>query len=68
MTMPQVDGKETFLAIRSVNPEVKTIIMSGYAENEIRQRFDENEGPIAFLQKPFSAKKLINIIRAILGS
>ncbi len=67
MMMPQINGKDAFFAIHEINKDVKTILMSGYAEGEIQKQFTDI-APTGFLQKPFSAKKLINTIRGVLAS
>jgi signal transduction histidine kinase len=67
MMMPQMNGKDAFFAIHEMDKNVKTILMSGYAEDEIQKQFT-GIAPTGFLQKPFSAKKLINTIRSVLGN
>lgn len=64
MMMPKMDGKETFSKLCDIHKNVKVILMSGYQEAEVRGRFEENK-PTGFLQKPFSARKLISLIRKI---
>ncbi|MBZ5631430.1 MAG: PAS domain S-box protein [Acidobacteriia bacterium] len=56
LIMPGMSGAELAAHICSVNPDVKTIYMSGYMD---RSKYVENLGPDAvFLQKPFSLKTL----------
>jgi two-component system cell cycle sensor histidine kinase/response regulator CckA len=67
MMMPHMDGKETFDELFKINSEVKTILMSGYAEAEVKGRFVDRK-PLAFLQKPFSAKRLIQTLKELTDS
>jgi PAS domain S-box-containing protein len=52
MTMPHMDGEETFREIRQLRPDVKVLLASGYNEHEAAQRFAEM-GAAAFMQKPY---------------
>ncbi|MDX8388311.1 MAG: PAS domain S-box protein [Ghiorsea sp.] len=52
MTMPGMNGKECFEALQKINPEVKVILISGYAEEEVMKGF-ENGGVAGFIKKPF---------------
>ena len=36
LTMPHMDGEEAFRELRQINPEVKTILCSGYNMQEVR--------------------------------
>jgi len=64
MMMPKMDGKETFEALYKIDASVKTILMTGFAEEDVKGRFI-NPRPLAFLQKPFGAKSLVNILKEI---
>lgn len=57
LTMPEFDGKATFQALRQIDPNVRVILMSGYNEQYISHRF-ENEGLAGFLAKPFMIEDL----------
>ena len=43
------------------------ILMSGYTELEMSQRF-AGSPPAAFLQKPFALEQLSRVLAAVLGS
>ncbi len=64
MMMPRMDGKETFEALYQIDNNVKTILMTGYAEDDVKGRFVTPK-PRAFLQKPFGARALINKLKEI---
>lgn len=65
--MPGIGGGEVFDAIKSVNPDAKIILSSGYSMDgqvsEIMER-----GSCGFIQKPFSLKDLGMNIKKIMDS
>ena len=67
MMMPHMDGKETFDKLITRYPNTRVILMSGYQESEVRQQFGETV-PSGFLQKPFTAKKLLGLVRQLMES
>jgi signal transduction histidine kinase/ActR/RegA family two-component response regulator len=65
MTMPVMSGEETFRHLRTIRPEVKVILSSGYNEIETTRRFNAT-GLAGFLQKPYTGARLAEIMRSIL--
>lgn len=64
LIMPKRDGMTVFTEVREVNPNVKVIFSSGYAEGaEITQL--RQQGAVEFIQKPFREEQLINKIRNV---
>lgn len=62
MVMPEINGKDTFIALRKINPEVIVFLSSGYSLNGEAQKILD-EGIKAFIQKPYrwiELSKLIN--------
>ncbi len=57
LTMPHLDGRSAVQIIHERFPELPVLLMSGYSER-IAHGFFENEGPMAFIQKPFSVQAL----------
>ena len=57
MTMPEMNGEETFREIRRIRADVPVILSSGYNEIEATRRFTA-KGLAGFLQKPFTPKEL----------
>ncbi len=53
LTMPRMDGREAFQAMRQVHPGVRVILSSGYNEQESIQPF-LGKGLAGFLQKPYT--------------
>lgn len=57
LTMPRMDGEETFREIRRVREDACVILMSGFNEQEAAARFI-GKGLAGFVQKPFSPEEL----------
>ena len=66
LTMPGLNGEETFRELRNASPALKVILMSGYNEQEVTRLF-VGRGLAAFLQKPFRVEELDRAIRVVLG-
>ncbi|MCG6926116.1 MAG: PAS domain-containing protein [Acidobacteria bacterium] len=66
MTMPRMDGEETFRELRRLDPDVRVILMSGYNEQDTTSRF-VGKRLAGFLQKPFTLQDLEARLRAALG-
>lgn len=66
MTMPLMTGEETFRQLKTINPDVKVILSSGYNEVEAIRRFT-GKGLAGFIQKPYTSSQLAKKIKSILG-
>lgn len=66
LTMPEMDGEETFRQLRVIDPAVKVLLMSGFNEQEAVHRF-VGKGLAGFVQKPFSVETLSTQLRRVLG-
>jgi len=65
MIMPDMGGNEVFERIKKINPQVKTLLSSGYSmDGEATEALDQ--GCNGFIQKPFNISKLSLKIREIL--
>jgi CheY-like chemotaxis protein len=65
LTMPRMDGSETFRRIRQVDPAARVVLMSGYNTQNITGMFGDN-APNGFVQKPFRVLELETAVRAVL--
>jgi PAS domain S-box-containing protein len=63
LTMPHLDGEQTFRELRRLNPDIKVIMSSGYNENEVTQKF-VGKGLAGFIQKPYTLSSLATVIQA----
>jgi len=61
LTMPRMNGADCFDALRAINPDIRVIISSGYAENEAIEQLSDATG-VAFIQKPYSRARLAQIL------
>ncbi|HIG29975.1 MAG TPA: response regulator [Verrucomicrobiales bacterium] len=66
LTMPHMDGEQTFREMRRLCPKIKIILCSGYNEQETTQRF-MGKGLAGFLQKPYTIAELREMLREVLG-
>jgi CheY-like chemotaxis protein len=64
MTMPNLNGEETFREIRRMRDDVPVVLMSGYGEQDATNKF-VGKGLSGFLQKPFRIDELREKIRRI---
>jgi CheY-like chemotaxis protein len=60
--MPEMDGAQTFEALRELNPEVRCCFMSGEPGNVSITRLLAR-GAVGFLPKPFSVAAVTQLIR-----
>lgn len=65
LTMPELDGEETFRELRRIQPEVRVLLMSGYNEQDALARF-VGKGLAGFIQKPFDVQTLQTRVFALL--
>jgi CheY-like chemotaxis protein len=65
MTMPHMDGEETFRELRRIDPRVRVLLTSGYNEQDATERF-AGKGLGGFIQKPYRPQELLERIRSIL--
>jgi signal transduction histidine kinase len=57
LTMPQMNGEETFKALRAIDPSVRVVVASGYGEQDMASRFGDGL-PAGFIQKPYTLQTL----------
>jgi len=62
LTMPHMDGEETFRQLRQLNPNVRVILMSGFNQQEAISRFT-GKGLAGFVQKPFEVGSIMTAVR-----
>jgi PAS domain S-box-containing protein len=58
LTMPDLDGAETFRELRGIRPDVRVILTSGYSEEAATARF-AGQGLTGFIQKPYQLDTLV---------
>jgi PAS domain S-box-containing protein len=66
LTMPRMDGEQTFCELRRMKPDVRVIMSSGYNQMEVTQKF-VGKGLAGFIQKPYSLVGLGQKLRDAIG-
>jgi two-component system cell cycle sensor histidine kinase/response regulator CckA len=66
LTMPHLSGEETLALLRAIDPAVRVVFFSGYAENELAARLDPLH-PAAVLHKPFTRQQLAAALQTALA-
>lgn len=62
VVMPEMDGPTLLKEMRSRNPDLKIIFVSGYAEDAFEKSLPENQ-QFAFLPKPFTLTQLVAAVK-----
>ena len=66
LSMPDLDGEQVFLALRASGADVPVLLLSGYPEQEVLDRFAAHGGGLAgVLQKPVRMADLLEAVAAI---
>ena len=66
VVMPRMDGPALIRKVRETDPDLKVIFISGYTEDNFRQRLD-SDSEIHFLPKPFSLKQLAAKVKEVIS-
>lgn len=67
LTMPGMDGAETFERLRQLQADLPVVISSGYASEEVAERFQGNP-PNQIIQKPYLLESLREAISLALNT
>jgi CheY-like chemotaxis protein len=63
-TMPRLSGRDTLRLMLQLNPQVRVLIASGYAVDQLSA--EEREHVRGFLAKPYSPDELVEAVRSVL--
>jgi CheY-like chemotaxis protein len=66
VVMPEMSGRDLADRLHSLDADIKFLFMSGYTANAIIHRGVLDEG-IAFIQKPFTRKRLAAKVQEVLN-
>ncbi len=66
LTMPRMGGNELFSRLRTMDPDCRVILSSGYSAEDAIQQFS-GKGLAGFIQKPYTAEALNEEVSRILG-
>jgi len=64
IVMPKMGGPELADRLQAINPDLRVVYMSGYAEEVVSSRLDHGDRPL--LEKPFSLPELLECVNATL--
>jgi len=66
LVMPGMSGYDVFVKLKSINPEIKVLLTSGFRKDE---RVDEliSLGVKNFIQKPYSLENLCKAVQELVG-
>lgn len=67
LTMPHVDGEETFREMLRIRSSVSIILCSGYSEKDAIRGFAGKKGFAGFIQKPFTMDTLRKTLMEVLN-
>ncbi|HJX98145.1 MAG TPA: response regulator [Chthoniobacterales bacterium] len=67
LTMPFMDGGETFQRLREIRPDVPVVLCAGFIQ---RNRLDKlmKDGVAGFLRKPLAPNEIVDHVRGVLAS
>ncbi len=65
VVMPQMNGPELYKQLLQLQPDVKVLFMSGYAEQDILFGNDSGQ-PFKFIAKPFSANSFLSSVNQLM--
>ncbi|PZU87250.1 MAG: hybrid sensor histidine kinase/response regulator [Chelatococcus sp.] len=66
VVMPEMDGPTLLGNLRQLNPDIRFVFVSGYAEEAFKKNLPEGEG-FLFLPKPFTMKQLVETVKSAMG-
>ena len=65
LTMPHMDGRQAFLRMHAVAPEVPVVLTSGYSEQDVLDDF-VGRGLAGFLPKPYQGSQFVAVLNRVL--
>ncbi len=63
VTMPDMDGLQTFLELRKLRQNLAVVFVSGHPQEALNEQL-QNEGGVQFLMKPFTKAELLQKVHA----
>ena len=65
--MPEMGGEELAAALRELNPVIRILLCSGFADSRVTMKDIKKKNGFFFLPKPYSIKKLEETIQYVLN-
>jgi PAS domain S-box-containing protein len=66
LSMPVMNGEESLKLLKRIKPDVPVLLSTGFSETEAARRF-QSAGTATFLQKPYTAQRLAELVQAALN-
>ncbi|MCL4477200.1 MAG: response regulator [Nitrospirae bacterium] len=68
LIMPKMGGEETFRNLKTIDPEVKVLISSGYGIGEQTKEMMSDTGIRGFVQKPYTVAEIAEMTKSALSA
>jgi two-component system, cell cycle sensor histidine kinase and response regulator CckA len=68
VVMPEMDGPTLLRELRNLNPALKVIFVSGYAEDAFQKHLPADGQQFDFLAKPFTLKQLVAKVKETMAA
>ena len=65
MIMPELGGRDTFAAMKKINPDIRALLSSGYSLDGDAQAILD-DGVMGFIGKPYTHSKLSEVVAEVL--
>ncbi|MCP4674047.1 MAG: response regulator [Deltaproteobacteria bacterium] len=66
LTMPHMNGEETFLEMRRIRGDIRIVLSSGYSEHDLISRF-KGQNLSGFIQKPYAVADIKETLSKVPG-
>jgi DNA-binding NtrC family response regulator len=66
LSMPGLNGEETFRELRQTNAHAQVLLSSGYSRDEVAARF-AGQNAVGFIQKPYDVEQLLREVKRYLA-
>ena len=67
LTMPHMDGEQTFRELQRIRTDIPVILSSGYSEQDVVERF-AGKGIAGFVPKPYTISQLRSVLQLLPGN
>lgn len=67
MIMPRLSGRECFLELKTIDPNIKAILSTGYTQEGSAQEILD-QGMVGFIQKPYQIGALSKVVAAAIAA
>lgn len=65
--MPHIKGDEFWIELYQIHPHIKTIVLTGQANNEAIEQMQKYANISAYIRKPWQIENLIQTIEQVLS-